>query len=137
MTQVSKRVGRPTFRIDGARLRALSKDANLTQLALSRQVYALANKAYVSDASMKTAAQRWEKNGTVQRPMAQYLATVLRTTLAVLQGALPEAAPLRIDEIEERIRQQITTGGSPRLLAALDCYKDDDKPERELASHIA
>lgn len=137
MTQVSKPVGRPTFRIDGARLRALRKDAKLTQLALSRQVYALANKAHVSDASMKTATQRWEKEGTVQRSMAQYLATVLRTTVAVLQGALPEPAPLRIDEIEQQIKQQITTGASPKLLAALNYYKDDDEPERELASHLA
>ncbi|UUZ71120.1 hypothetical protein LP415_18380 [Polaromonas sp. P1(28)-8] len=86
---------------------------------------------------MKTSAQRWEKTGAVPLEMAKYLAEELKTTTAVLQGALPEPAPSRVDEIESLIKQLISVGTSPELVTALGHYRDEDKPERELASSLA
>lgn len=136
MTQKSKPIGRPTFRIAAARLRALRKDAGLTQLALAIRVYTRAGKGNTSAGVMKTSAQRWEKTGAVPLDVAKYLAEELKTTISVLQGALPEPAPSRVDEIESRIKQLIAVGTSPELVAALEHYKDEDKPERELASRL-
>ena len=45
---------------------------------------------------MKTSAQRWEKTGAVPLDVNKYLAEELKTTIAVLQGALPEPALSRV-----------------------------------------
>jgi transcriptional regulator with XRE-family HTH domain len=136
MTQDLKPIGRPTFRIDATRLKALRREAGLTQLALAQRVYTRAGKGNASAGVMKTSAQRWEKTGAVPLEIAKYLAEELKTTTAVLQGALPEPAPSRVDEIERRIRHLIAVGSSPELIAALEHYQGEDKSERELASHL-
>lgn len=136
MTQNSKPIGRPTFRVNAARLRALRKDAGLTQLALALRVYSRAGKGSASVGVMKTSAQRWEKTGAVPLSMAQHLAEELKTTTAVLQGALPQPAPSRVDEIENRIKHLVAEGASPELLAAIEHHKDEDIPERTLAIRL-
>lgn len=137
MTQTSKPIGRPTFRIDGVRLRALRKEAGLTQLELAQRVYARAGKNNASPEVMKNSAQRWEAKGAVPADMAKHLAEELKTTIAVLQGALPEPAPSRIDEIEDHLKQLIDKGPSPRLSEALEHYREETAPVRELAIQIA
>lgn len=136
MTQNSKPTGRPTFRINGTRLRALRNDAHLTQYALAEKVYNLAGKSNAKVGVIKTSAYRWEKTGMVPRDMANHLAEVLNTTIAVLQGELPEPAPSRVDEIVSRIKQQVTAGPSPELVSALECCRDDDNPIRDLAIRL-
>lgn len=136
MTQISKPIGRPTFRVDAARLRALRKDAGQTQLALAQGVYIRSGKKNASVGVMKTSAQRWERTGAVPLGMAKHLAEELKTTIAVLQGALPEPAPSRIDEIESRIKQQFAADPSPDLVTSLEHCRDEDTPERELAVRL-
>lgn len=136
MTQTSKPLGRPTFRIDGPRLRALRKEAGLTQLGLGQKVYVRAGKGRASNGVMKTSAQRWEKTGAVPLDMAKYIAQELKTTVDVLVGSAPEPAPSLVDEIEWRIRGQIADGPSPALAVALEACRDDAKPERELAIRL-
>ena len=96
MTRNSKAIGRPTFRIAAARLRALRKDAGLTQLALALKGYTRSEEGLISVGVMKTSAQRWEKTGAVPLDENKYLAKELKTTIAVLQAALPEPALSRV-----------------------------------------
>lgn len=98
----------PHIRIDGKRLRALRKEAGLTQLELAKRVYVRAGREKSTSADvMKNSAHRWEATGAVPPDMAQHLATELKTSVAILQGALPEPAPSRIDEIESRLKQLV------------------------------
>lgn len=136
MTQTSTPLGRPTFRIDGPRLRALRKEAGLTQLGLGQKVYIRAGKGRTSIGVIKTSAQRWEKTGAVPLDMAKYIAQELNTTVDVLVGSAPEPAPSLVDEIERRISAQITDGPSPTLAAALETCRDEAQPERELAMRL-
>jgi transcriptional regulator with XRE-family HTH domain len=136
MKQSSKTVGRPTFRIDGTRLRALRIQVGLTQQALAQRVYASAKKWSSGKDVLKASAQRWERTGKIPRALVAVLAEELNTTIEVLQGALPEPAPSRVDDFEARIKRQIATGASPDLVIALDYYRDDDVPERELAIRL-
>ena len=85
--------GRPTSHIDGARLKALRKESSLSQLALARKVYELAEKGATTPEVMKNSAGRWENNGTVALDMVKHLAAALGTTVAILQGAQPDPGP--------------------------------------------
>jgi transcriptional regulator with XRE-family HTH domain len=137
MKQTPKPIGRPRFRIDGVRLRALRNETGLTLQALAQMVYDRAGKKQASPEVLKNTAQRWEASGAIPANMAKHLAEVLQTTVAILQGALPEAASSRIDEIENHLMHLISEGPSPRLLEALEHCKDADKPTRKLAIRIS
>lgn len=136
MTQSTKPLGRPTFRIDGTKLRALRVQAGLTQQGLAQNVYARAGKGHASVGVMKTSAQRWEKTGAVPANMAKHIADELKTTTAVLQGSAPDPAPSRVDELESRIKRRIADGPTPDLAAALEQCGDEGTPERELAIRL-
>lgn len=140
MNKTSKPIGRPTFRIDGKRLRALRKEAGLTQLELAKRVYVRACREKSTSADvMKNSAQRWETTGAVPPDMAQHLATELKTSVAILQGALPEPAPSRIDEIESHLKKLMANGPSPELADAIKYYTDNEatNPAREVAEDIS
>ena len=136
MTQNSKPTGRPTFRIDADMLRALRKDAGRSQEELAQKVYSRAGKGTTNVGVMKTSAYRWEKSGAIRPDLARHLAAELNTTLAVLQGALPEPEPSRVDVIEERIQMLFSTGPSHELKAALEQCMDYEMPVRELATRL-
>jgi len=136
MKKTPKPVGRPTFRIDGGRLRSLREEASLSQRELAQRVYDRAGKGYASLAVQKNSAQRWESTGALPADMAKHLADELRTTVAVLQGSLPEPAPSKIDEIEARLRQLIANGPCSRLRDALARWEPDENAPRELAMQI-
>lgn len=138
MNKTSKPMGRPTLRIDSERLRALRTEAGLTQLELAKRVYARAGREKSTSADvMKNSAQRWEAHGAVPPETAQHLAAVLKTTVAVLQGGLPEPAPSRLDEIESHLRQLVLDGPPATLSEALEYYKLETNPAHELAKVIA
>ncbi|RYE71551.1 MAG: XRE family transcriptional regulator [Oxalobacteraceae bacterium] len=83
--------GRPPFRIDPKRLRQIRKTNQLTQAELAARVYKRLGKASASLAVMKSGYQRWERCGAMTPETAKHLAAELRTTVGVLQGAVPEA----------------------------------------------
>ena len=137
MKHSTSSMGRPTSRIDGAKLKDIRKAAGYSQLALAKKVYGLAGKGSASDASMKNTAGRWERAETVQLDMVRYLAQVLETTVAVLQGAAPDPAPSRIHELEKRLHVLLAQGTSPALAEALADLQEEEAPTRELAARIA
>lgn len=137
MTSNTPTIGRPTSHIDGTRLKALRKESNLSRLALARKVYDLAGKGAATPEVMKNSAGRWENNGTVALDMVEHLAAALGTSVAVLQGARPDPAPSRIDELESHLSALIAKGPSSALAEALEQYKEDASSVRELATRIA
>lgn len=136
MKQTHKKVGRPTFPIDGNRLRALREDAGLSHTSLAMAVYTRAKKPYSSPEVLKVTARRWEKNGTMQADLAQHLAEVLQITVAILQGSLPAPAPSKVDEMEVRLRKLIAGGSNPRLAEELANFDDEENQARALAMRI-
>lgn len=137
MNKTSKSLGRPTFRIDGARLRDLRKEAGLTLLALAQAVYNRAGKGNASPEVLKNTAQRWESTGAIPRQMALHLADELGTTIAVLQGALPEPASSKVEEIEGRLKHLIASVPSQRLVEAMEYCRESENPTREVAIFLS
>lgn len=140
MTQQKAKIGRPTSRINPAVLRGLREESGFSLLALAKKVYESAGKGKTSDAVMKNTAGRWEHKGTVPLDMVRHLADALNTTIPVLQGARPDPAPSRIDELESHFKALIVKGPSPELAAALEnCSVDGEEigPARELATRVA
>jgi transcriptional regulator with XRE-family HTH domain len=137
MTQHAAKIGRPTSHIDGKALRALREESGYSLLALAKKVYGRAGKGTTSDAVMKNTAGRWESKGTVPLDMVRHLADSLNTTISVLQGARPDPAPCRIDELEKHFNALIASGPSPELAKALEHCEEEAAPARELATRIA
>jgi transcriptional regulator with XRE-family HTH domain len=136
MKHSTSSMGRPTSRIDGARLKALRKESNLSRLALAEKVYERAKRS-TSQEVMKNSAGRWETKGTVALGMVEHLAAALGTTVAVLQGAAPAPAPSQIDALEKRLHALLAQGPSPALAKALAHVQEEETPTRELARRIA
>lgn len=138
MTEISKPIGRPPFRIDGTRLRDLRKGAGLTQRTLAKKAYDLAGKRASSDDVLKNTAQRWETKGAVPREMAQHLAQILGTTVAVLQGEAPPPAASKVDEFERLVHGRVASGNCPDLIEAIGRHgRDAENPERSLAAALS
>lgn len=128
--------GRPPFCIDPARLREMRKAAGLTQLDLAERIYKKLGKPATSSAVMKTSYQRWERHGAMTPATARYLAEDLRTTVAVLRGAAPDAPANAADQIETRLTE-IATGEMPLLDSALRRFEQEENPIRALATNVA
>lgn len=126
--------GRPRSPIDGARLKSLRESANLTLTELARAVYQRAGKPLVGDAGLKLAAYRWEARGAIDARSLAHLASVLKTTVAVLRG---EPALSIAEQLADRIRHQMAQGASAELIAALESFKDEESPESALARSLA
>lgn len=137
MPKPTRPIGRPTYRIDGAAVRALREGAKLSQLALAVDVYTRAGKGGTGFDVMETSAGRWEKNGTIPPDMVPHLVAALNTTEAVLQGGRPQLAPSRVDEIERQLTKRLAKKPHPKLVEALAQEKDAEPPLRELAERIA
>lgn len=136
MTEAKRSKGRPPFRIDAKRLRQLRLDARLTQIELAKRLYKRLGDGKTALSVMKTNYQRWERTGAMAPEIAKHLADELDQTVAVLQGATPDAAPSALTQIEERLRE-LSTAGAPLVVAALQPYAEDENPARELAQSVA
>lgn len=136
MTNEKSPRGRPPFRVIPERLRQLRQDAGLTQVELAKRVYRRLGDSKTALAGMKTNYQRWERTGAMTREIAKHLAAELGTTVAVLQGATPEAPPSTITQIEARLRELSMTA-APRVRSELEKYAEDENPVQELAQSIA
>lgn len=128
--------GRPRFRIVPERLRQLREEASLTQLELVKRVYKRQGDSKTELAVMKTNYQRWERTGAMTPEVAKHLAAELGTTVAVLQGAMPEAPPSTLAQIEARLRE-LSIASAPLVLSALEKCVDYAEPVQELAQRIA
>jgi transcriptional regulator with XRE-family HTH domain len=141
------KAGRPTFNIKPDRLRALRKQAGMTQKALAEPVFSVATlKSVVSDPRTPTNTyQRIERTGKTSEKAARRIAEVLAQalkqdpdkTFAALCGGQPEPPPDRIDEIEKQLRAQLEGGVNASLEQALQRHNDADSPVRELAQSIS
>ena len=128
--------GRPRFRIVPERLRQLRKDANLTQGELAKRIYKRLGNSNPALTVMTTNYQRWERTGAMMPEVAKHLAAELGTTVAVLQGATPEAPPSTLAQIEARLRE-LSMASAPLVLSALEKCVDYAEPVQELAQRIA
>jgi transcriptional regulator with XRE-family HTH domain len=131
------KTGRPTFQLDADRLRLVRKEANLTQAALARRTHQLLKKPEATADTATKHYQKIERTGRTSRVMAEALAKVLGTTVAVLQGAAPDKMPDWIDSLERQLRHQLEAGASPALQVALEQESEATDPVRTLAVQIA
>ncbi len=131
---VPKQVGRPSFQIDPDRLRGIRQECRLTQ----QQVIDRA-RAHLGRPAEDTAVkhyQRIERTGKTSSAMAGALATVLGTTVAVLQGAAPEdASDQYLDRLERQLAEQMAEQANALLGDYLE--RNGEASLRELAVDIA
>lgn len=128
------KAGRPTFLIDPHRLRMIREEKSLTQVQLITRVHEhLGNRATKDPVKHY---QRIERSGRTSQAMAEALAFVLGTTVAVLQGEAPEDESLLfIDRLEHQIAEQIAGGMNPALAAEM--ARDGSVEPRDLAIDLA
>jgi len=128
--------GRPRFRVIPQRLRALRKQVGLSQIELAKRLYKRMEDDKTALSVMKSNYQRWERTGAMTPVVAKHLADELNTTVAILQGATPEAPASALERIEARLRYEVAAG-NPATLMAVESYAEDEDPVRELASRVA
>lgn len=115
-TKEPRAAGRPTFRIDPDRLRGIREEKSLTQVRLIALVHEHMGTRTTENPVKHY--QRIERSGRTSQAMANALAAVLGTTVAVLQGEAPEDEGARfIDRLEQRIAELIAGGTNPALAA--------------------
>lgn len=102
--------GRPSFQIDPRRLRDLRKEMGLTQGEVSRCAHRKLGKSEVNESVAVKHYQRIERWGKTSKAMAQALAEVLDTTVAVLQGDAPDQEGELVDRVERQLRDQVANG---------------------------
>lgn len=142
------KAGRPSFHILPTRLKDLRERAQLTQIALSKLLFEKADSPR-DEESMKRSYARVERTGKTSRETATRLTEVLGRLLqrdpkqlfAELCGSQPEAPPDHVEEIENRLKEQIRSGGNPALQLALRQSCPSDQPDeydiKALAGDIA
>lgn len=111
----NSKAGRPSFQIDGQRLRQIRESKGFTQEQLMQLVQQRSGKdtRHTSSETLKNSYRRWEKTGHIHPGTAESLAQVLGVTVAVLQGQAPEAAQSRLDAITARIQERLNAGHQP------------------------
>lgn len=111
----NSKAGRPSFQINGKRLRQIRESKGFTQEQLMQLVQQHSGKdtRHTSSETLKTSYRRWEKTGHIHPKNAECLAQILRITMAVLQGQAPAAAQSRFDAITARIQERLDAGHQP------------------------
>jgi len=133
-TKDHRSAGRPTFRIDPDRLRAIREEKSLTQARLIAMVHERMGTHATKDPVKHY--QRIERTGRTSQAMASALAAVLGTTVAVLQGEAPEdEGALFIDRLEHHISEQIAGNTNPALAA--EVARDGGAQPRDVAIELA
>lgn len=111
----NSKAGRPSFQIDGKRLRQIRESRGFTQEQLMQLVQQHSGKdtRHTSSETLKTSYRRWEKTGHIHPKNAESLTQILGVTMAVLQGQAPAAAQSRLNAITARIQERLDTGHLP------------------------
>ena len=129
--------GRPTFQIDQDRLHGLRQEAGLTQAEVAKRAYEHLKKPRAGAETAMKNYQKIERTGRTSKAMAQALAEVLETTVAVLQGEAPDDVMDSVDRVERQLRDQVAADTNPVLRVALERDPEAENPVRELAANIA
>lgn len=130
--------GRPSFQLHPARLKDLRERAQLTQLKLSKLLFEKTD-PHRDEESMKRSYARIEQTGKTSRETATRLTEVLGRLLdrdpkqlfTELCGGQREAPPDHVEEIENRLKEQIRSGGNPALQLALRQSCPSDQPDED------
>lgn len=130
-------IGRPTFQLLPERLRNLRKEAGLTQSKVAREVHRLLGKPGFQALVAEKHYQRIERTGKTSAKMADAIATVLKTTVAVLRGEAPDPAPDLISALETQLQKKLSDGADRLLLALMVQHEDCDRPVRSAAIELA
>lgn len=130
-------MGRPTFKIDQHRLRALREEKNLTQAALAFLV--AQHLGTPETETLSRHYQRIEENGQTSIRYANALAALLGVSMAVLQGIDDPDPSAYLDHIEKLIGDQLSTGTNHALqdMLAKQASRDETSALRYLAEDIA
>ncbi|POR47095.1 hypothetical protein B0G62_12088 [Paraburkholderia eburnea] len=123
-------MGRPTFKIDQVRLRALREEQGLTQAMVAKKV---AEQLGTPDTqSLGRHYQRIEESGQTSTKYARALATVLDVSVPLLQGHENPDPPDYLRHIQGLLKEQLDTGTNHALQDLLEHHAKDD-PEQALA----
>lgn len=109
-------MGRKSFLINPKTLKALREEAGFTQHKLMLGAYALLGRSpNSSPKTLTTQCQRIEKLGHTSRLLANALATVLDTSVEVLQGESMIESSSYKNKILKQLRSQLAQGGNKAL----------------------
>lgn len=117
-------MGRPTFKIDQVRLRALREEQGLTQAMVAKKV---AQQLGTPDTqSLGRHYQRVEESGQTSTKYAKALATVLEVSVPLLQGHENPDPPDYLRHIQGLLKGQLDTGTNHALQNLLEQHAKDD-----------
>ena len=120
-------MGRPTFKIDQDRLRALRIEQGLTQIAIVQ--LASPHASAPNTASRVRHYQRIEETGQTSAGYARTLAGILGVPTSVLQGfGTPDASMYRRN-LQKLLREQLDAGSNAALNGMLDHHMQGDADE--------
>lgn len=133
-------MGRPKFKIDQVRLRALREEQGLTQAKIAQEVAQLLG---VPDTqSLGRHYQRIEESGQTSNKYAKALATVLGVSVRMLQGLEAPDVPAYFVHIKRLLKAQIDSGTNhalQNLLKGQAKYSEEHALEyltEDIAQHI-
>jgi len=132
-------MGRPTFNIDGQRLRDLREEMGKTQLAIAKEIHArLGQKKHPStDKTLESDYQRIERTGRTSRQRAEVIAEIFGVTVEVLQGkGVPEPRNY-LAGIASYLHERFSTGASEALIEALEQSANTREPSEESINFLA
>jgi len=118
-------MGRPTFKIDPVRLRALREEQGLTQAAIAKKVAQHLGKPVTEDITRHY--QRVEDDGQTSIEYAKALATVLKVSVPLLQGLENPDPFLYLQYIQRLLKEQLGTGTNDALQKLLKRHVNDDE----------
>lgn len=118
-------MGRPKFKIDQIRLRALREEQGLTQVAVAQKV---AQQLCMPDTeSLVRHYQRIEENGQTSTKYAKALAAVLEVSVPLLQGLEDPDPSEYVRHIQSLLKKQLDTGTNDALQNLLEHHAKDDE----------
>lgn len=118
-------MGRPKFKIDQVRLRALREELGLTQANVAQKV---AQQLGTPDTqSLCRHYQRIEETGQTSSKYAKALATVLGVSVALLHGLEDPEPPSYLEHIQRLLKAQLDGGTNHALQNLLARHAKDDE----------
>ena len=135
-------MARPSFTIDGQRLKGLRKEADKTPLAIAKEVREKLGIKYAStDATLRGGYTRIERTGRTSKQYAEALSEIFGVSLEELQGkGIPKPFDY-LGKVASLLHERFSSGASEALIHALKEISDTQEPSdesiRRLAEHIA
>lgn len=117
-------MGRPTFKIDQVRLRALREEQGLTQAMVAKKV--AEQLGTPNTQSLGRHYQRIEESGQTSTKYAKALATVLEVSVPLLQGHEAPDPSDYLRHIQGLLKEQLDTGANHALQNLLEHHAIGD-----------